>query len=272
MPIPDKFLLMKTIKIAAAALALLAFALPATAYRLPHYRIALGDRDTPAEEVLSRLKDELGDLEELAGRGRLEEHHRNPKVRLGPKARRAVGRGEELRRTMQFWRKVVKLKGDLVALQGKPPDPGAVAEADAMAKGIVERIYAISEEYRIVMSALFQNFLVNAGTREKGHCYHYVEDLRRALAVRPWSWYELHWGVSWAGTFRENNALVITARGAPFERGLAVDAWRSGGRPFWTRVEGDRFPWVEAAGMERDGQSGALFSPPPPTAVPPTLP
>ena len=121
-----------------------------------------------------------------------------------------------------------------------------------MAKTIVETLYALSQKWKIGSSAILTNMLINWGVKEKGFCYHYAFELRRALGAHHWIRFEPRWGAAWEGTFRENNALVITARRAPFESGLVVDPWRTAGRPFWTPVKGDRFPWVEKIGVEEN--------------------
>jgi len=92
---------------------------------------------------------------------------------------------------------------------------------------------------------------VNQGYADKGHCYHYVQELLNALDVRTWRYFDLHWGEAYAEGFRENNSLVVTAKGAPFSDGLAIDEWRKGSRPFWKKVRNDRFPWVEAKDFRR---------------------
>lgn len=222
---------------------------PGHAYRLPAYRIADGDRTAPAEDVLARLTAELRDMGPGVRLSRLEEHRRNPKVHLNPAERRATDRYETLVVAADFWRHVVDLKASLADLHKPSPPPQAIAEADVIAKTIIERIYTLSDEYRVVLSPLFQNFLINAGIKKKGFCYHYVDALRTSLSSQPWAMFDIRWGEAWAGTFRENNALVITARGASFESGIAIDAWRTGGRPFWTPIAGDRFPWTEAVGI-----------------------
>ena len=166
----------------------------------------------------------------------------NYKVRLPKEKRGAAAAAEPLEERLAFWSEVVTLKRDLTALPGPAADAGAVDEADAIAKIIIQTIYDLSQEYRIAGSALIQNFLINRGIKKKGFCYHYVSDIRRALAVRAWRAYELRWGEAWPNDFRENNALVITKAGQAFQSGLAIDAWRTAGKPFWTKVQGDRFP------------------------------
>lgn len=218
---------------------------PAWAYRLPPYTITRGDRAAPAEEVLARYEGEFSELERSVSLRRLAEHRRNTKLRLTPKERRAAKAYRETMVGLDFWKSVVGLKHSLLAMYGDWADEMTSREADDIAKTTIERLHGISQEYRVVGFALFHNFLVNIGAKKKGHCHHYVTDLNQALTKRKWQRFDLRWGVAYEGTFRENNALVITAKGRPFEEGLAIDAWRKGSRPFWIPVKKDRFPWVE---------------------------
>lgn len=217
----------------------------AHAYRLPPYSIIDTDRGIPAEEVLIRYESQANDVATQVGIQRLKEHRINRKIRLTFSERKSAAKYKSLQTPADFWRKVVNLKTSLINLHGNAPPALAVAEADAIAKIVIERIYVLSQRFKIFGSALLQNFLINRGIKKEGFCYHYVNDLKNALSNQSWSVFEMHWGEAWAGTFKENNSLVITAKGAPFDSGIAIDAWRTAGRPFWTQVTGDRFPWVE---------------------------
>ena len=238
-----------------AILAFLAAALaaaPTHAYRLPPCAIADDERSRPAEEVLASHRAAHDALAAEVNVIRLDDHRRNPRVRLEPRERRAAKDYDRILARLGFWDDVVGLKRSLLALHGAHPPADAVPEADAMAKAIIETLYDLSQEWKIGGSALFNNALINWGKREKGFCYHFAAELRKALAGRHWVRFESRWGAAWEGTFRESNALVVTARGRPFESGIVVDPWRTAGRPFWTAEKGDRFPWIEKIGVEEN--------------------
>jgi len=223
---------------------------PVLAYNLPACSISDEERGKPAENILLGYRAERRDLAKLADIVRLDEHKRNPKIRLAARERKAAKKYEALIVKIRFWEEVEHLKGALLALHGASPPTEAALEADAIAKNVIETLHALSQKWRIGSSALFANFLINIGLKENGFCYHYVAMLRKALSKQVWSQFEIRWGTTWENTFRENNALVITAKGRPFEDGLAIDAWRSAGRPFWTPVKEDRFPWIEEWDVE----------------------
>lgn len=218
------------------------------AYQLPRYCISDSDMLLPSETVLKNYKAELSGLYNPA---RLAEHRRNPKIRLRASSRGQVERFNDLTVAIAFWERAAWLKKNIISLNGVSSDnPAQISEADAIAKTVIETLYRISQKYEVAGSALIQNFLINRGIKKKGFCYHYVDDLRKALSKTAWKHFELRWGTAWEGDFRENNSLVITAKGRPFDEGIAIDAWRTAGKPFWTPVKGDRFPWVEAFNVE----------------------
>lgn len=222
------------------------------AYILPTYGINDSDMNVPAEDVLAAYSAELGKLISSSRRGIFDEHRRNSKIRLTEAERDQVARHGNLIVAKEFWNYVVNLKKSLLKISAPQPSPDVPVEADLMSKVIIDKLYKISGEYGIKVSALFHNFLINSGIEKKGHCYHYVMDLKRELAKHTWRQFDMHWGTANEGVFSENNALVITARGRPFAEGIAIDAWRSAGKPFWKPVKEDSYPWVEVPNLDYD--------------------
>lgn len=230
----------------AAAACLLACLEDAHAYRLPEYEMTPEEAARPAEENLSLCDAKLGRIQSVVRLGIAGTRRRDYKKRLTPAQRKATADYDGTKIACDFWSYVTDLKSKLAGLHRDPNDPEVKSESDAMAKTIVQKIYELSQEYDVAFSAIVQNILVNKGKRKKGHCYHYVSDIRAELWKRRWRMFDLYWGEAWPDTYRENNALVITAKGKPFETGIAVDSWRTAGKPFWTEVRGDRFPWEDA--------------------------
>lgn len=216
----------------------------AGAYVLPEYSISDSDASILSNEALTRYISQVTQLADPAIVARLKEHEKNPKIRLTLKQRGLAAAYKKTAIAVGFWNYVVELKASLMTLQ-EEKTPEISAEADLIARDVIARLYELSQKWHIGNSALFNNLLINTGIRKKGFCYHYVEELKNALSKRELTYFDLHWGTAWEGDFRENNSLVITARGKPFETGVAIDAWRTAGRPFWTAVKGDRFPWIE---------------------------
>jgi hypothetical protein len=155
--------------------------------------------------------------------------------------------------------------------RGEPSGPlevprGDVAKAEALANKLAalspgvdpkearllaECAYATAErlrgQYRMFGTPIFNNFLVYHGLRKRGYCYQWTADLLVALDALKLKTLELHWGESYAGTWRENNCLVITAEGQPFDSGMIVDAWRHFGHLRWNLVHSDEDRYFENA-------------------------
>lgn len=118
-------------------------------------------------------------------------------------------------------------------------------EATLLAAEAHARARQLAREYRAVRSPHFHNFLVNAGLKKRGLCHHWTRDLGDHLAALKLRSVVLRWGIAHAGTLREHSAVVVTAAGQPFERGIVLDAWRHSGRLFSGRVAADKYPWKE---------------------------
>ena len=92
---------------------------------------------------------------------------------------------------------------------------------------------------------IFNNFLVYYGLRKRGYCYQWSEDLLLALDTLKLKTLELHWGEAYAGTYRENNCVVVTAKGQPFDRGMILECWRHFGHLRWNLVPSDEDRYYE---------------------------
>lgn len=117
-------------------------------------------------------------------------------------------------------------------------------EAEVLAEIALKSVEEARLRHRIGGGAIQRNLAVNLGLAEWGLCWQWTEWLGRPLAARQFRTLELRWGCTFRGSpWREHNAVVVTARGQPFNNGLVLDPWRKSGRLTWVRVLGDRFPW-----------------------------
>jgi hypothetical protein len=140
-----------------------------------------------------------------------------------------------------------RLEADLTLLLGyRDPETPRLAEA------ILSKTDELSRIYRIQPPALWHNFLVNLGIRERGLCCHWTQDLLREIEALHLSKYHALWGVSRYGSWREHNSVVVTAVGQPFANGMVVDPWRTAGVPFWTSVQADSYDWIRHPGDKAD--------------------
>jgi hypothetical protein len=105
----------------------------------------------------------------------------------------------------------------------------------------------LRQEYRMFGTPIFNNFLVYHGWRKRGYCFQWTEDLLLALDTLKLKTLELHWGDAYRETWRENNCLVVTAKGQPFDRGMILECWRHFGHLRWNLVPSDEDPYYENA-------------------------
>ena len=118
-------------------------------------------------------------------------------------------------------------------------------EASLLAECAYATADRLRRQYRMFGTPIFNNFLVYQGLRKRGYCYQWTADLLVALDALELKTLELHWGESYAGTWRENNCLVITAKGQSFDNGMIVDAWRHFGELRWNLVPSDEDRYFE---------------------------
>ena len=103
----------------------------------------------------------------------------------------------------------------------------------------------LRRQYRMFGTPIFNNFLIYHGLRKRGYCYQWSEDLLIALDPLKLKSLELHWGEANPGNWRENNCLVVTAKGRPFRSGIMLDCWRHFGHLYFHPVVSDTDPYVE---------------------------
>src|SRR5712675_542485 len=113
-------------------------------------------------------------------------------------------------------------------------------EAKLLAEYAYATVAQLRQEYRMFGTPIFNNFLVYHGLKKRGYCYQWTEDLLLALETL-----ELHWGEAHAGTWMENNCVVVTAKTQPFDRGMILDCWRHFGHLRWNLVPSDEDRYYE---------------------------
>jgi hypothetical protein len=146
------------------------------------------------------------------------------------------------------------------------PAPGSDAEIAALAGGIralspevdpdeaaraarisYETSFALARAYKITDPPLIHNSKVNAGTRPRGLCYHWAEDMEARLNREGFRTLDMTRAIanSEKRFFIEHSTAVITAKGAPMAAGIVLDPWRKGGTLFWSPVGDDpRYDWL----------------------------
>src|SRR5215467_10009681 len=139
--------------------------------------------------------------------------------------------------------KAEELAKQLAALSRRV-DPN---EAKLLAECAYATVARLRPEYNMFGTPIFNNFLVYHGWRKRGYCYQWTEDLLLALDRLKLKTLELHWGDAYRETWRENNCVVVTAKGQPFDRGMILECWRHFGHLRWNLVPSDQDPYYENA-------------------------
>ena len=137
--------------------------------------------------------------------------------------------------------KAQELSKQLAALSPRV-DP---SEAKLLADYAYATVARLRQQYQMFATPIFNNFLVYHGLRKRGYCYQWTEDLLLALDTLKLKTLELHWGEAHAGTWMENNCLVVTAKGQSFDRGMILDCWRHFGHLRWNLVLSDEDRYYE---------------------------
>src|ERR1051325_12289 len=118
-------------------------------------------------------------------------------------------------------------------------------EAKLLAQCAYATVARLRPEYNMFGTPIFNNFLVYHGWRKRGYCFQWTEDLLLALDTLKLKRLELHWGDAYRDTWRENNCVVVTAKGQPFDRGMILECWRHFGHLRWNLVPSDQDPYLE---------------------------
>jgi hypothetical protein len=150
---------------------------------------------------------------------------------------------------------------DQLARLSRRVDPN---EAKLLAESAYATVARLRQEYRMFGTPIFNNFLVYHGWRKRGYCYQWTEDLLLALDTLKLKTLELHWGDTYRDTWRENNCLVVTAKGQPFERGMILECWRHFGHLRWNLVPSDQdryYDNAEWAAKVRARAASKIFGP-----------
>jgi hypothetical protein len=124
-------------------------------------------------------------------------------------------------------------------------------EARLLADCAFATVTKLRREYRMFGTPIFNNFLIYHGLRNRGYCYQWSEDLLVALDKLNLKSLEIRWGEHDPNTWRENNCIVVTAKGQPFKRGIMLECWRHLGHLYFGPVASDWELYVENSAYAR---------------------
>ncbi|WP_371224435.1 hypothetical protein [Roseovarius sp. 2305UL8-3] len=140
---------------------------------------------------------------------------------------------------------VADLTASILALS-----PGIDPEEAARAARIsYEHTARLRREYQITDGPLLHNIKVNNGTKPRGLCWHWAEDMEKRLKIENFQTLDLHRAIANYDNWRlEHSTTIVSAKGASMYDGIVLDPWRKGGVLTWKAVRADtRYKWTPRA-------------------------
>ncbi len=136
---------------------------------------------------------------------------------------------------------VLRLKKDLESLSNDIDEK----EAFLIANTAIRFSMVLANQYELVRPPLWHNFLVNAGKKKRGLCFHWTQDLIKRLRELDQKSFDFHSGIAYPDSVwrPHHGSVVVCAKGQAFEDGIVLDPWRNSGRLYWISVKKDRYPW-----------------------------
>lgn len=118
------------------------------------------------------------------------------------------------------------------------------AEATFLAVNLFDETRRLKKAYKLVPLPIVHNGLINFGIRKRGACKHWAEDILTFLQPLKREYFSVTWGEAYPGTMLEHNVAVIMPKDKSFDDGMLFDPWRTGGKPFWVKVNDDpHYDW-----------------------------
>ncbi len=140
---------------------------------------------------------------------------------------------------MENKNKALELSKDIALLSPEIP----FTEAKQTSQTLMETSEDLAKEYRMASPPRYHNLLVHMGLRKRGLCCHWAEDLHVKLRQLSINSLKFDWLVAKQGRFLEHSSIVIYPANLTWKEGIVFDPWRTSGVPFWTAVNGDKYPW-----------------------------
>lgn len=153
-----------------------------------------------------------------------------------------------------------------LAACGGPVPEQAPNEVSLLANGIMalnptidpqeaRRAAQIGIEYPKVLRARYQvedpplahNVKVNRGTKPRGLCWHWADDMQARLEQENFQTLVTHRAIANAYTrlLIDHSTVIVSAVGDTYDEGMVMDPWRYGGVLYWSpTLEDERYTWV----------------------------
>ena len=118
-------------------------------------------------------------------------------------------------------------------------------EAKSLSNEIFQEVTKLKKKFNLTSQAQFNNFLINAGVKEKGLCYDWSDALYLHFSKKQYASFEFHLLVAHKGKyFYEHNTLVVVAKGGSVLEGIVIDPWRNPDKLYFSKVRKDeKYEW-----------------------------
>lgn len=139
-------------------------------------------------------------------------------------------------------RNVADLTAGILALQtGIDPE-----EAARAARIAYDYTGVLKAQYQITDAPIIHNMKVNRGTKPRGLCWHWAEDMEKRLLAENFQTLDLHRAIANYDNWKlEHSTAIVSAKGGDMYSGMVLDPWRYGGKLFWGNVRTDtRYNWT----------------------------
>ncbi|MBE0491960.1 MAG: hypothetical protein IBX44_06895 [Sulfurospirillum sp.] len=114
------------------------------------------------------------------------------------------------------------------------------SEAATLATNLHMLGASLALEYALVKPPLFHNFLVNAGVKKRGLCWHFATDMLESVLKEKYESFDFYLvGTNIGDYWQEHTALLVTAQGQEVSKGVIIDAWRNSGELFFSKIDED---------------------------------
>lgn len=122
-------------------------------------------------------------------------------------------------------------------------DPEEAARAARIAYSYTAQL---RRDYQITDGPFIHNIKVNNGTKPRGLCWHWAQDMETRLGQESFQTLDLHRAIANFDNWRlEHSTVIVSAAGASMYDGLVLDPWRKGGVLVWDDVRADtRYNWT----------------------------
>lgn len=148
------------------------------------------------------------------------------------------------------------------------------AEAQRLAFVSVTYPKQLKQEYGVTDPPLVHNMKVNAGTRPRGLCWHWAEDMQRRIVEEQFTTLTTHRAIANSHTrlLIDHSTVIVSAKGDTMNEGMVLDPWRYGGVLYWApTLEDEKYTWVhrqEVFAAKRARRNGQRSVPEDPSSEP----